>query len=153
MAPKRIYLQWHGDSDPAEIGEPDETGVTWSRFREFEGDVRYTRTDLYMEAIARAEAAEKRLAELEAENELLTYEIGHEIVERNRYLANLAAAAECTPDDNEFPDALTDRIVNAITDLRTKLAAQGWQPVTDPPTDNGDYLATPTRPAPRHHGY
>src|SRR5690606_17655047 len=91
-------------------------------------------------AIARAEAAEKRVKELEAENELLTYEIGHEIVERNRYLANLAAAAECTPDDNEFPDALTDRIVNAITDLRTKLAAQGWQPVTEPPKKDGMYL-------------
>lgn len=102
-----------------------------------DGNVKYwTREQLQ----ARAEAAEKRLAELEAENELLTYEIGHEIVERNRYLANLAAAAECTPDDNEFPDALTDRIVNAITDLRTKLAAQGWQPVTDKPKKDDMYI-------------
>lgn len=52
IGPEMIYLQWHGDSDPVELGEPDGTGVTWSIFREYSRDIHYVRGDLHDAVVA-----------------------------------------------------------------------------------------------------
>jgi hypothetical protein len=41
--PNTIYLQWHGDGTPDDLGPVDRDAVTWSTSPVFEHDVRYTR--------------------------------------------------------------------------------------------------------------
>ena len=40
-APPSVWLQWHGDGDPADPGAVAESEATWSRERVFPGDVEY----------------------------------------------------------------------------------------------------------------
>lgn len=47
-APKKIYLQWHGDADPADYPDgpdPDQSDVTWCADKIFEHDIEYVRVD------------------------------------------------------------------------------------------------------------
>ena len=39
--PPAVWLQWHGDGDPADPGLVEESAVTWSREKVFPGDVEY----------------------------------------------------------------------------------------------------------------
>ena len=61
--PERIYLQLHGDADPADYpGQiPPLDEATWCASGIFEHDIEYVRADIF-------EAAAARVAELEAEN-------------------------------------------------------------------------------------
>ena len=44
-APDVIFLQWHGDGDPDELGEVYEEEVTWAAERIFDHDIEYVRRD------------------------------------------------------------------------------------------------------------
>lgn len=42
-APNKIWLQWHGDGNPDEPGEPDPADVTWCQDKINEHDIEYVR--------------------------------------------------------------------------------------------------------------
>jgi hypothetical protein len=44
-SPVEIFLQWHGDADPNEIGDVEPSEVTWCADQVFRHDVRYVRWD------------------------------------------------------------------------------------------------------------
>lgn len=45
-APKRIWLQWHGDADPElELGDVATGEVSWCENQVYNRDVEYVRTD------------------------------------------------------------------------------------------------------------
>ena len=39
--PEKIYLQWHGDGEPDDLGEVSEHDVTWCRNKIFNHDIEY----------------------------------------------------------------------------------------------------------------
>lgn len=39
--PDKIYLQWHGDGEPNDVGEVDGNEVTWCKDKIFEHDIEY----------------------------------------------------------------------------------------------------------------
>ena len=43
--PRRLFLQWHGDANPAETGNLHGDNVSWCRDRVFEYDIEYVRGD------------------------------------------------------------------------------------------------------------
>jgi len=58
--PDEIYLQWHGDAEPGlELRDVHEPEVTWSNSREFDGDVRYVRSEVVDRHLAAIERAER----------------------------------------------------------------------------------------------
>jgi len=73
-APRRIWLQWYGEDDGSYIGHDRPEGVTFCEDRIYRSDICYVRAGktasinaAEIEALrGRAEAAENRLAELEA---------------------------------------------------------------------------------------
>jgi hypothetical protein len=49
--PDKLYLQWHGDSDPDDSAPVCETEVTWCRDRCFGSDVEYVRIEPFLDAL------------------------------------------------------------------------------------------------------
>ena len=69
--PEKIYLQWHGDADPADYpdgSEPRGDDVTWCRDKIFDHDIAYVRADKL--AALEAERDQLRAENAELQNEL-----------------------------------------------------------------------------------
>lgn len=44
--PENLWLQWHGDGSPDELGEIDIDSVTFAPEQIYDNDVRYVRLDI-----------------------------------------------------------------------------------------------------------
>ena len=99
IAPKTIWLQWYGDADPDEAGEPDHEDVTWCEDKINDSDVEYVSAD----ALA---TAEERIKELEAERKRL---------EKSQMDLGEAWAREIRK--NNLERSLSDKMEEALTAL------------------------------------
>ena len=89
--------------------------------------------------IARAEAAEKRVAELEAQRDdyhMKWVDVGFEL---GQFADDLIAVLKLQLTDNDDEATTLATIVTRVTELEAQLAAQEWQPVTEPPIEAGYY--------------
>lgn len=68
--PDKIYLQWHGDGEPDDVGEVSEVDVTWCKDRIYSQDIEYVQADRIAELAACEERAER--AELFARHDHLS---------------------------------------------------------------------------------
>lgn len=100
-APEKIYLQWHGDADPADYPDDEPRGddVTWCRDKIFDHDIAYVRAGNLATLEAERENLMLRISELQAAHDtanrsLATLEqITAELLdEHNRLAAEVAAA-------------------------------------------------------------
>ena len=62
-APNRIWLQWYGDGDPDEPGEPEHEGITWCQDKINDHDIEYVRWSWRERADAIEEAAKNLIAQ------------------------------------------------------------------------------------------
>ena len=82
---------------------------------------------------ARAEAAERRVAELEAQRDdyhMKWVDVGFEL---GQFADDLIAVLKLQLTDNDDEATTLATIVTRVTELEAQLAAQEWRPVTEPP--------------------
>lgn len=70
--PDKLYLQWHGDWEPDEVGEVDEGEVTWCRDKIFTHDIEYARIDESTATALRSQADELATEQREHREDLET---------------------------------------------------------------------------------
>ena len=84
-------------------------------------------------ALSRAEAAEQRVAELEAQRDdyhMKWVDVGFEL---GQFADDLIAVLKLQLTDNDDEATTLATIVTRVTELEAQLAAQAWRPVTEPP--------------------
>ena len=90
-------------------------------------------------ALSRAEAAEQRVAELEAQRDdyhMKWVDVGFEL---GQFADDLIAVLKLQLTDNDDEATTLATIVTRVTELEAQLAATAWRPVTEPPIEDGWY--------------
>ncbi len=128
-APKKIYLQWHGDADPADYPDgpdPDQSDVTWCADKIFEHDIEYVRVD-ELDRL-RAEVANRNQRALDGdkakaafdnvfdENERLRAEVQHL---RTGWITLQIDIGDLIPaiDGERANDPMINRVKRVVTEL------------------------------------